>query len=207
MAGYLVALDGVGAQALKTTAMAIIQGELEDMSAKVAPTPPELSRAVRKRMAEDRKRELASSAAIDYTPTPFMGIEMRRHAAKAKMFDEGRQLLMECDSHAHATEIARRRKVPPHSVYSGILGAFYSPPYYQPPTEDYDHGNRQPSETTEVYRPPGIPEEPGPALDGLPADDTGHSATNDKAPGTIAGVSDDYGGSTGHSGETGTDQT
>lgn len=196
MAGYLVALDGVTAQALKTTAMAIIQGQLEDLSAKVCPLPPELSRAVRKRMAEDRKRELASSAAIGYTPTPFMGIEMRRAAAKTKMAQEGRQLLMECSSHAHATEIARRSKVPAGAVYSGILGAFYSPPNYQPATEDYDHADGQPE--------PGERIEPETDIDTGQhgGGDTSDGAENDKAPDT----SDGDGGFRGHPTEARADQ-
>lgn len=68
MAGYLVALDGVGAQALKLTAMAIIKGEIEEMSTKVCPTPPELSRAIRKRMREDRKLEIATTAVSQAGP-------------------------------------------------------------------------------------------------------------------------------------------
>lgn len=128
MHGYLVALDGVSIEALKQTALAIIQGEIEDLSVKVCPTPPELSRAVRKRMAEDRGRALSGSTA--FTPRPFISIKMHRDAVKRRMEDEGRVKLLEVDSHMAAIAAAKHGEVPPGAVYSAVLGAFYSAPGY-----------------------------------------------------------------------------
>lgn len=127
MAGYLVALEGVSAQALKATAMAIIQGEIDEISTKVCPLPPELSRAVRKRMLEDHRKAQLETPRIDYTPQAFVGIEMRIEAAKQLMWAQGRTRLCFVDSAAHAQELAKHGDVPPGSLYVGILGAFYGP--------------------------------------------------------------------------------
>jgi hypothetical protein len=68
ISGYLLALDGVEIGALKWTAAAIIKGEIADMSVKACPTAPELAREVRKRMAAERQRQLAGTAAIEAPP-------------------------------------------------------------------------------------------------------------------------------------------
>jgi hypothetical protein len=146
MAGYLVALDGVTAQALKTTAMAVIQGQLEDLSAKVCPLPPELSRAVRRQMLEDHRKAQLATPRLDYEPMAFVGIEMRQIAAKELMRAQGRKRLCNVDSHPQALEVAKLGKVPPGSLYVGILGAFYSPT----PEDDHDTRQQQPSESPAV---------------------------------------------------------
>jgi hypothetical protein len=172
MAGYLVALDGVSAQALKLTAMAIIQGEIEEMSTKVCPTPPELSRAVRKRMAEDRRKELASTTTtieaqpvreartgyctllnLEYQawhngspPGPLMLQAWEKHfGSQRPQYHAGRKLLCGVPSLARAQEMAKSGAVPPGSLYVARYGAFYGPP--PPERNDNDDGFSEPQST------------------------------------------------------------
>jgi hypothetical protein len=105
----------------------------------------------------------ALGPALDYTPIPFMGVEMRRNATRQRYIEEGRIYLRSADSHTAAQEMAKRGKVPPLSVYSGLLGEFWSPPYYQPPTEGNDDEQRpHHDERTDPDGTPGLPAEPDP---------------------------------------------
>lgn len=169
MAGYLVALDGVGFMALKRTSMAIIQGEIEDLSTKVCPTPPELSRAVRRRMREDRALELASTNATKlevprpvaqhsisgYTtmlnlefqawnngsaPGPLMLAVWDKHGSgPAPHRYDGRAYLAEAPTAKAAEKMAKRGTVPPGSLYVARFGAFYGPPQ---DIEEHRQGDR-----------------------------------------------------------------
>lgn len=168
MAGYLVALDGVSAQALKLTAMAVIQGQIEDMSAKVCPQPPELSRAVRKRMREDRQRELAAAPKLAELPPPraIPSANMAKlkaefqewkngapagplmKAAVEKYFGghqprtyDGRPFLCDAPSFAAAQQMAKTGVAPPGSLYVPRFGAFYSP---KPEGPDHDRADQRP---------------------------------------------------------------
>lgn len=134
LAGYELALQGVDYRALGETIGAIIRGEVEGMSTKFCPTPPELSKAVRDQMRRDR---LANDVPkLGYQPKPFQSIQMRMDAERERMAREGRKFLCSVASHGAAVEMAKRGKVPPGSVYSGLLGEFYSPIHYQPEGTD-----------------------------------------------------------------------
>lgn len=139
--GFQTALKGVDLAALVETVGEVMRGEVVELSRKWCPTPPELSACVRAKMAATRRLIAlqADAARVCYEPVPFVSFEMRRQAAKDRLADEGRYLLMEVASDREGYQLAKRGKVPPGSVYVGILGAFYSPPYYQPPTEEPDH--------------------------------------------------------------------
>jgi hypothetical protein len=63
---------------------------------------------------------------------------MRMDAARERMASEGRKLICSVTSHAAANEMIKRGKVPPGSVYSGLLGEFYGPIQQREP-EGTDH--------------------------------------------------------------------
>lgn len=132
--GFRLALHGVGFTALVETIAALIRGEVHGLSLKWCPTPPELSKAVRDRMAVMALE--VNRPKIDYTPRPFVSVEMRIDATKRRMLEENRQLLCYCDSYGASIEIARQGvrdgSIPPGSVYSGLLGAFFGPPGWSP---------------------------------------------------------------------------
>jgi hypothetical protein len=140
MAGYLVALEGVTADALKRTAMAIIKGEIADLSARACPTAPELSREVRKRMAAERRLELAGATAR-YEPYPFTALAIRMDATRRRMEAEGRTFLFGVNGHAEAR--ARAKECPAGSLYVGLLGAFYGPPSNQGEGNHHEHDRYQ----------------------------------------------------------------
>lgn len=128
--GYKIALNGCTVHGLTEAVYLYIRGEIEGQSVSYAPTPPELSRAVR---AIDRKAaSLSSGPAIDYTPLPFLTVQMRIDAERVRLAKEGRKYLCSPSSHVAAQEMAKRGEIPPGSVYSGLLGSFYSPINYQP---------------------------------------------------------------------------
>lgn len=142
--GYKIALNGCTVHGLTEAVYLYIRGEIEGQSVSYAPTPPELSRAVR---AIDRKAASVHGPAIAYTPQPFITVEMRMDAERVRLAKEGRKYLCSPPSHVAAQEMAKRGEIPPGSVYSGLLGSFYSPTNYQPEgkADDRSDSIRQPS--------------------------------------------------------------
>ena len=126
--GYQIALAGVDLAALIEVVGQVIRGEVDGLSLKYCPTPPELSAAIRGRM-KDTRRQIAreTERKVTYEPTPFISVQMMIDAAKLRMADQGRVKIAEAESLDLAREMAKRGEVPPGSVYSALLGAFYSP--------------------------------------------------------------------------------
>lgn len=155
--GYKIALTGCTVHGLTEAVYLYIRGEIEGQSVSFAPTAPELSRAVR---AIDRKAaSLNSGPAIAYTPTPFLSVQMRMDAERVRLAKEGRQYLCSPPSHVAAQQMAKRGEIPLGSVYSGLLGAFYSPPNYQP-EGTYDERYQPEPDDYEPGGPTIRPEEP-----------------------------------------------
>lgn len=108
----------------------LIRGEIKDLSKSFAPSPAELSAAIRDEMQfvkrqnelEQERLQIADNRPVARRP---LLIEERMQIARQKMADEGRALLLEVDS--HAASLSSSRKLPPGSVYSGILCAWYGP--------------------------------------------------------------------------------
>lgn len=165
---YKLALQGCTSAGLAQTVLQYIQGDVDGMATSFAPTPPELSRAVR---SIDRQLEAVNRPpALEYTPLPFLTVEMRRDAERQRMAAEGRKLICSADSHGAAQEMAKRGKVPPGSVYSGLLGEFYSPINYQP--EGTADEQRHPDDTRrQSERPEDFPAD---LQSAAPGDDTRH---------------------------------
>lgn len=204
--GYKVALHGCTMAGLTEAIYRFIRGDIEGQSTAFAPSPPELSRAVR---AIDRQLEAINRPpAIEYTPLPFLTVEMRRDAERQRMAAEGRILICSADSHSAAQQMAKLGKVPPGSVYSGLLGEFYSPINYQPEGTDNeqrhspdepDNSRRDAASATDASTGPASK----PSWRGLfaPDEPTDELAGQSKASGTIDGDR----GPTGHSEAAGTD--
>ncbi len=129
--GYLIALYGASHYALDITVNRVIRGEIEGLSRKYCPTAPELSAAIRSEMQfverqialAHERLQIADNRVVARRPVL---IEERIQIARQKMADEGRALLLEVQS--HAASLSPGRKMPPGSVYSGILCAWYGPP-------------------------------------------------------------------------------
>ncbi len=127
---YLIACHKCTKHALETVVFKLIRGEIDGLSRVFAPSSADLSAAIRSEMqfvekqialAEERL-QIADNRPAARRP---MLIEERMQAARQKMADEGRALLLEVDS--HAASLSAGRKMPPGSVYSGILCAWYGP--------------------------------------------------------------------------------
>lgn len=133
--GYLIALEGASHYALTTAVNKLIRGEVDGVSRKFCPTPPELSAVIRDEMAFVRKQNDLARERMQLEDKRPVAAQVktlfdRVAEAKQKMVDEGRSLLFEVSSHADM--LARRRSMPQGSVYVSILGAAYGPPGYQP---------------------------------------------------------------------------
>jgi len=126
--GFRLALHGVEFAALVETITALVRGQVHGLSLKYCPTPPELSKAVRDRMAINHLE--VNRPKVDYVPVPFQSLEMKRDAEKLRMADAGRMQLRKVSSFANAQDIAKHANFPPGTIYSAFLGAFYGPPGY-----------------------------------------------------------------------------
>lgn len=96
--GYLTAIAGVTYHALQTTVVRIIRGEIDGISRKFCPTPPELSAAIRAEMeAVQRQVNLAAErlALSDQRPTaaPRRTFQDRAALSDAEMRGEGRAVI------------------------------------------------------------------------------------------------------------------
>ncbi|MBX5001866.1 hypothetical protein HJB72_28500 [Rhizobium lentis] len=107
----------------------LIRGELKDMPKAWAPSPAELSTAIRDEMSfvqrqVDLEQEKLAIADMRKDPVKPKLLDDRIAEAREKMAAEGRKLLFAVDAHSNS----RRSNMPVGSTYVGILGAWYGPP-------------------------------------------------------------------------------
>jgi hypothetical protein len=127
---YLIACHKCTKHALETVVVKLIRGEIDGVSKSFAPSSAELSAAIRSEMQFVQKQVAIAEQRMqieDNRPVarkPVL-IEERIQLARQKMADEERKLLLEVDS--YTASIGPGRKMPPGSVYSGILCAWYGP--------------------------------------------------------------------------------
>lgn len=127
---YIFALEDVSHYAMDQVVAQAIRGQHPKFSRKFAPSTAELGEAIaeltahiqRQNELEQERLQIADNRPVARKP---LLIEERMEAARQKMADEGRRLLLEVDS--HAASISPGRKMPPGSVYSGILCAWFGP--------------------------------------------------------------------------------
>lgn len=129
--GYLIAIAGASYHALQTTVARIIKGEIDGISKKFCPTPPELATAIRDEMAFVRKQvDLAAQRVTIEDNRPkmikplnaFERVDQRR----AKMRDEGRKLLFTVNNIDQLN--ARKRELPKDFGYIALTGEVFGPP-------------------------------------------------------------------------------
>lgn len=128
---YVFSLEGVSHYALDAVVAQAIRGQHPKLSRKFAPTTAELGEAIADEMAAvQRQIELAEERRMiaDNRTVPLKrpSLQERVDAAKAKMAEEGRELI--CEVPSHAASVSVRRSMPAGSVYVGILCAWYGPP-------------------------------------------------------------------------------
>lgn len=134
--GYLIALRGATYYALDAVVLKIIRGEIDGMSRTFAPTPPELSAALRSEMDFVQKQIALAQERMQLEDKRPVGVKPlllddRISAARQRMADEGRKELFRVSSHADF--MSRRKAMPAGSTYCSILGAVYGAPGYVPP--------------------------------------------------------------------------
>lgn len=122
--GYLIAMQGATAHALKVTIQRVIRGEIDGISRRYCPTAPELSAAIRDEMADVAKKinlEKNRVAIEDNRPKAVKqpNILERVNAQRARMTSEGRALLIRFDSFDAFIQYSRRNTLP--------KGVFYMP--------------------------------------------------------------------------------
>jgi hypothetical protein len=176
---YVFALEDVTHQALDTVVAQAIRGSHPKFSRKFAPTCAELAEAIFDETARvQRQIELAEEKLkiADHRPVAArpMLIEERISAARQKMADEERKLLLKVDS--HAASISPGRKMKPGSIYSGILCGWYGPvgsarvrepePVSAPEFFETDAG--QEILRNDMFEPESAPVEPEQPVDDVP---------------------------------------
>ncbi|MBY3162101.1 hypothetical protein HFO65_15815 [Rhizobium laguerreae] len=148
MESYLIACHKCTKHAIEAVVIKLIRGELKDMPKAWAPSPAELSSAIRDEMDfVQRQVDLAAERQMIEDKRPVAAaprlFEQRAADAKAKMEAEGRRLLFEADSFNAAA--SSRRNLRPGSIYVGILGAWYGPEgsLYQPEPQPVTEADMQ----------------------------------------------------------------
>lgn len=128
---YLIACHRATKHAIDTVVVKLIRGEMEKLSKSFAPSPAELSSAIRDEMDFVRRQvELAQErlALADNRPkaAQFVPLNDRIEAKRRQMREEGRPLLFVVSNH---TELhARRREMPAGGTYLALTGEVYGPP-------------------------------------------------------------------------------
>ncbi|QHW26635.1 hypothetical protein GYN07_20865 [Rhizobium leguminosarum bv. viciae 248] len=129
MESYLIACHKCTKHAIEAVVIKLIRGELKDMPKAWAPSPAELSSAIRDEMDfVQRQVDLAAERQMIEDQRPVAAaprlFEQRTDEARARMLDEGRKFLFAAESFSSA----RKTDLRPGSIYVGILGAYYGPP-------------------------------------------------------------------------------
>lgn len=131
MESYLIACHKCTKHAIETVVVKLIRGELKDMPKAWAPSPAELSSAIRDEMTfVARQVELAAERQMiednRRVAVPVKLIDQRVAEAKERMLRERRKLLFTVASHDQF--LSRRRDIPSDGVYLSILAAAYGGP-------------------------------------------------------------------------------
>lgn len=127
---YEIAFRGCTRHSIETVVIKLIRGELDGYDKRFAPSPPELSTALRDEMAYVRKQidlaeERLQIADNRPKPMPHRTIWQRQAEAKQRMAAEGRALLK--SDLAYTDVKAVMRGFPVGSTYVATLGAIYGP--------------------------------------------------------------------------------
>lgn len=164
MESYLIACHKCTKHAIEAVVVKLIRGELKDMPKAWAPSPAELSTAIRDEMeAVQRQVDLAAERQMiednRLVALPTLKLLDRIDAAKARMQAEGRKFLFECESFSAGT--SSKGKVPPGSTYVGILGAWYGPPgsLYAPEPQPIPDDEMQEILRADMFEPDPVAEE------------------------------------------------
>lgn len=128
---YLIACHKCTKHAIETVVVKLIRGELAQLSKSFAPSPAELSTAIREEMDFVQKQIALAQERVqleDRRPVavPAKLLHERVADAERQMAGEGRAMLFKVVSHADM--LSRRREMPTGSVYMAILGAVYGAP-------------------------------------------------------------------------------
>ena len=131
--GYLIAMQGATAHALKVTIQRVIRGEIDGISRRYCPTAPELSAAIRDEMADVAKKidlERNRFAIEDNRPRAVerLNILDRVNGIKARLKSEGRALLVRFDSFDAFNQYARRNILPKGFFYLPATAELYGAP-------------------------------------------------------------------------------
>ena len=128
--GYLIAMQGATAYALKTTIRRITRGEIDGISRRYCPMAPELSAAIREEMADVVKKidlEKNRSVIEDNRPNAVKrpNILEKVNAQRARMTSEGRALLIRFDSFDAFIQYSRRNVLPKGFFYIPATAELY----------------------------------------------------------------------------------
>lgn len=120
--GYIIAIQGVTAHALKHTINRIIRGEIDGISRKYCPLAPELAHAIREEMSSVTKQvQLAQNRNMieDNRPQAVKNPNVleKVKAERDRMKTEGRALLMKFESFDAFSQYARRNILPANHFY------------------------------------------------------------------------------------------
>jgi len=128
---YLIACHKATKHAIETVVVKLIRGELDKLSKSFAPSPAELSAAIRDEMAFVQKQIDLAQERMQLEDRRPVGVRPkllheRQSEARGRMADERRALLH--SGVTHAVSVTKLRECPTGSAFISITGEIYGPP-------------------------------------------------------------------------------
>lgn len=124
--GYLIALDDLPLDALKSVVVKLVKGTWHE-EVKFCPRPPELANMVRD---EQRRLDLIKSPRLPRPASagkPFKDIRITHRLRAGELQQAGYVLHARCESHEAFATMAKRRQLPAGSVHLSAIDEVWAP--------------------------------------------------------------------------------